>query len=107
MLVEDEVRALFATLPDGLYRLTNANYDVPFGPKGSSIVEIRRGKLRARYESLWCGSGVEGETFRSHKNGRQAPYSAPCWTASDLTARWSRLLDNYPDLRTDDILPRV
>lgn len=105
-LIED-VKALLATLPDGDYRLNTWSCKKYGIHRRASYITVRDGKLVAKYEDLWCGSPVSGETYRTHRNGRMADYPKRLDTAVDFTEQWALFLENYPDLETDDVLAQL
>jgi hypothetical protein len=103
--ISDDVRELVSTWPDGDYMIEPSSEGRHGFFKDATFVVIRSGRIVSHFQSLWCGNGVEGETYRQHRNGERKAYYPRLERAHDYTRQWAELMHG-PDVQvsTDDVL---
>lgn len=106
MQTSNDIRAQFgffvATLKDGDYMVEDSGrgaYDMPHDP---TYITVKGGKVKFLYQDLWCGSGVEGECYRNHRNGQRAAYPARLDNAQDITSEWEEIAAEWPNCQPSD-----
>jgi hypothetical protein len=94
--IRQQFRFFVETLADGDYMIAYAGrgmYDMAYL---ATYITVKVGRIKHLYEDLWCGYGVEGECYRTHRDGRRAAYPKRLEKAIDVVDEWEEIAGNWP-----------
>ena len=94
--INDQFRFFCETLEDGDYLVSpeqSGAYDMLMKP---TYVTVADGKIKYIYHDVFCGGGLEGFCYRSHRNDMRVDYPARLKKSKDISKIWLEISKQWP-----------